>query len=429
LFDESLGRFWHEDDDYSIRALHAGWDVQRIAGQGIVHHEHGSGVALDPQKREGSLRNQAALAAKWRAMDAIDEHGVPRRPLPEPHGALRARLSERLGRQLVRTELNSALVDTTLLLHATLTDERLATLATPIAQLLLRDMVASGGEGARRATTVLERIAAVLSARRATVDTAGLPAVSHGASPLGRAFGAVCDAAAWDDARWAGTYEGGLHDGAGCDFYARSETGWRDGQLLHALRTLGALRRDARVLLLGHASERLITALSHQVAQLTVADHEAVTPSALAAASTRTLGTAVLHTASWKAVARDPSACASFDAVVCPNGSRFAPAADFASWLGRVASLARPGAIVATAVSVRIAGPADGRWVERAQLADDAVLASVGLARAGTFDRRVADATLLAAVPEGSHGAVRPRLARFLPPHCVTLATLVARRR
>lgn len=428
-FDESLGRFWHEDDDYSIRALHAGWDVQRVAGDGIVHHEHGSGVATDPLKRDGSLRNQATLTAKWRAMGAIDAHGVPRRSVPEPHAAALARMSARLGRPVLRTEFNSALVDTTLLLHAPLTDERVATLAAPVAQLLLQESVTHGGAVARRATVALDRIATVRSARRGVGDAGGRAVAPDGAPPIGRAFSAVCDPAAWDDARWAGTYRDWLRDGAGADFYARSETGWRDGQLLHALRTLGAARRDARVLLLGHASERLITALSHQVAHLTVADHEAPTSALLAASTARTLGAAVLEATSWKAIARDASARASFDVVVCPNGSRFAPAAEFAPWLSRLATLARSGAIVATAVSVRIAGPADGRWVELAQLADDATLSRIGLSRVGAFDHRVPDATLLAAVPDGSHGAVRPRLARFVAPHCVSLATLVARRR
>jgi hypothetical protein len=426
-FDESLGRFWHEDDDWSIRALHAGWDVQRVAGDGIVHHEHGSGVATDPRKRAGSLHNQAVLSAKWRVMGAIDADGVPVRPVPEPHSSTLARLSAHFGRRVLRTELNSALVDTTLLLHATLTDERVATLATPIAHRLLVELAGGGGAGGRRASAALHRIAAIAALRRAAVDDGG--AGDAGEARPSRAFSRVCDPAVWDDPRWAATFRDAFHDGSGADYFARSETGWRDGQLLSALRTLGALPRGARVLLMGHPSERLIAVLSRLVADLTVADHDTPTAEALALASPRALGEARLQLLSWSALTRDGAARGAFDAVVCPNGSRYAPAAQFAPLLARLATFARRGAIVAAAVSVRLSGPADGRWVERGLLADDAMLTTAGLARVGAFDPRVPEATLLAAVPEGAHGAVRPRLARYLPPHTVSLATLVARRR
>jgi hypothetical protein len=77
---------------------------------------------------------------------------------------------------------------------------------------------------------------------------------------------------------------------------------------------------------------------------------------------------------------------------------------------------------------VRISGPANGRWLERSALADDDRLARYGIRRVGRFDACVPDETLLAAVPPDTDLHWRPRLARDVSPHCVTLATLFGRR-
>lgn len=420
-FDVSLGRFWHEDDDYSIRALANGWDVQRVDTDAIVHHEHGSGAALRPDKVIGSARNQVYLTRKWQALGIIDADGVPLRPVREPHAPLRAQLRELLGRVVLRTELNSALVDTTLLMHAEVSDARAGTLATPVAQLLLQKAVAPTSPDAAKAEAARTRIARVLAARRATAP------VVPSATPAARSFSAICTPEAWDDPRWASSTREGLRDGSGADYYARSETFWRDGQLLLALRTTGVLRRATRALLVGHASERLIAALSHHVGHLVVADHEPPTAEAVQAYATQLLGPATMQTAAWP-LDRTGDAVGTYDLVLCPNASRFAPASAFMSLLELLGACVTPGGTLALGVSVRIAGPVDGRWVEPALLADDSVLQQVGLRRLGGFDARISDGTLLAAVPEDAHDAVRPRLARALGAHVVTQATLVARR-
>ncbi|MBI3875215.1 MAG: glycosyltransferase, partial [Verrucomicrobia bacterium] len=84
-FDEKLGLFWHEDDDYSVRALAAGWEVFGLPGIPIVHHGHKSGHAqagLAQDATGGSPENMKYLIAKWRAMGAVDERGRIKRPLP-----------------------------------------------------------------------------------------------------------------------------------------------------------------------------------------------------------------------------------------------------------------------------------------------------------------------------------------------------------
>ena len=74
-FDESLGLFWHEDDDYSIRAIAAGWEVVAIPDLPVFHHGHKSGAAFSGMAQGGSLENQAYLARKWRDMGVVDAQG------------------------------------------------------------------------------------------------------------------------------------------------------------------------------------------------------------------------------------------------------------------------------------------------------------------------------------------------------------------
>ncbi len=79
-YDEQLGLFWHEDDDYTVRALAAGWEVFIVPGAPVLHHEHKSGAAKPGLKVGGSPANQRYLANKWRALGLLDANGRPRRP-------------------------------------------------------------------------------------------------------------------------------------------------------------------------------------------------------------------------------------------------------------------------------------------------------------------------------------------------------------
>lgn len=418
LFDTALGRFWHEDDDYSMRALARGWEVRRVDTDAIVHHEHGSGVALRADTVLGSARNQAYLTRKWRELGVLDAEGVPRRPTPDDHAGLQAQLTHVLGRRVLRTELNSALVDATLLLHGEPTLARTAVLATPAVRALLDLMAAADPTAAGRIAEVQAQIATLLEERRRSS-----PAEPHARAAGGRSFSAVCAPAAWDDPRWTAASRTALRDGRGLDYYARAESGWRDGQLLFALRTLGALRSSARVLLLGRPAEPLVAALSHVVGTLVLADEVAHATESMQAHARQPLGTAVLQSRVWS-----PHEAEAYDVVLAPNVSAYTTASGLGDMLGALAAMARPTGLVAIGLSVRIAGPADGLWAEIAQCADDVLLRQAGLQRVGAFDARIADETLLAAVPVDAPPGTRPRLARLIGAHCLTLATLVMRR-
>ncbi|MBY0489583.1 MAG: glycosyltransferase family 2 protein [Gemmatimonadaceae bacterium] len=427
-FDESLGRFWHEDDDYCIRALHAGWDVQRVRSPKLWHHEHGSGVALRPERVAGSLANQQMLAAKWRAMGALDAQGVPLRPVPEPLGPLRQALAAALGRSgpLLRTELHSALHDLARLMHASLSDDEAGLAGTPAVQWLLQQTAAEAqGNGDQetygRATGALARLDALRRARRATC---ALPS-DEGRGAL--AFSSVCQPRAWDDARWAASAARVLHEGHGTDYYARHEVAWRDGQLAYALSTAGVLRPATRAFALGHASEPLLVALSHQVGTLVVADRERPTTEQMAQAVGRPWGSATTHTTVWS-----PSVAtgeAPYDLVVCPNLARYATATDTLRLIGQLAARLAPGGMLAVATSVQIGGGAHALWLPASTFGDDARLADAGVRRIGRFDDGVSDGVLLATLPEQAPAHWRPRLARRVGGSTVTVATLVARRR
>ena len=74
-FDENLGLFWHEDDDYCIRAIAAGWEVFALPNTPVFHHAHKSGAAISALSQDRSLENQLYLVHKWRKMGIIDEGG------------------------------------------------------------------------------------------------------------------------------------------------------------------------------------------------------------------------------------------------------------------------------------------------------------------------------------------------------------------
>jgi GT2 family glycosyltransferase len=74
-FDENLGLFWHEDDDYCVRAIGMGHRVYALPETPLVHHQHRSGAADNPDADERSLFNQRYLVAKWRRLGLVGGDG------------------------------------------------------------------------------------------------------------------------------------------------------------------------------------------------------------------------------------------------------------------------------------------------------------------------------------------------------------------
>lgn len=78
-FDENLGLFWHEDDDFTIHVLANGYDAISVPETPILHRAHQSGAATAGPVKTGSPLNQAYLCKKWRAMNMVDgNHRIKR---------------------------------------------------------------------------------------------------------------------------------------------------------------------------------------------------------------------------------------------------------------------------------------------------------------------------------------------------------------
>lgn len=75
-FDEEMGLFWHDDDDYCLRAQVAGWEVLRQESGRVLHYGHASSTGLAEIWRDAhagqasdlSDRNRRHVADKLRAM-------------------------------------------------------------------------------------------------------------------------------------------------------------------------------------------------------------------------------------------------------------------------------------------------------------------------------------------------------------------------
>ncbi len=70
-FDEHLGLFWHDDDDYCLRAKRLGYRVLHVRSGRVLHFEHKSSSSVagiwsaSETPSELSQRNQRYLSAKW----------------------------------------------------------------------------------------------------------------------------------------------------------------------------------------------------------------------------------------------------------------------------------------------------------------------------------------------------------------------------
>lgn len=96
-FDENLGLFWHEDDDFSIRTIGAGFDVYSLPHAPVIHHEHKSGAANPGIKAGGSPKNQVYLCEKWRKLGLVDSEGRVIRPFTTPKVAAAQLASVKMG--------------------------------------------------------------------------------------------------------------------------------------------------------------------------------------------------------------------------------------------------------------------------------------------------------------------------------------------
>ncbi len=72
-FDEKCGMYWHDDDDFCIRAIGAGYQNYVISTDKVIHHESRSSCTLAHVRNlADSARVQKYLVEKWRHLGLVD---------------------------------------------------------------------------------------------------------------------------------------------------------------------------------------------------------------------------------------------------------------------------------------------------------------------------------------------------------------------
>ena len=82
---EICGLYWHEDDDYCVRAIGAGYQNYWVYSDRYIHHGNKSANTTYPPVRSRSRSRdvQRALAEKWHRLGLIGPEHRPRAiPLP-----------------------------------------------------------------------------------------------------------------------------------------------------------------------------------------------------------------------------------------------------------------------------------------------------------------------------------------------------------
>lgn len=390
-FDEQLGRFWHEDDDYCVRALQHGFDVVAVPEAAITHHEHASGVANAGLQEGGSRDNQRYLAAKWRRHGWVDAGGfVCRRSGPWLPLPVREQL--RGGRDLPigRLELAQAM----LLIEAMIdqTDplawfqQHRQPLPDCIGALLAMQLREARAMPAPELVTQLERIAATF----ATAGNTALlrPMLRLVGPPVADAPHGLCSLRDFADPEWLAVADelgiGALVRDPG----SRDRGQWQQVSICRGLRRAG-IGQGARVLLVDCELPLVTAWLQRQGAE----------PNALLPADDH-----------------GPLAC---DAVILQRLDVDA--------MRRTLSRCPAAALVVVTGEVALNGVPAPQLPQPQQLANDLLLRTE-LEPLAPIRTAVDDAVLEACVdrPERQHAL--PHLSQLLGPHLVTTFVVFARR-
>ncbi len=414
-YDEALNPFWHEDDDISVRALVAGWDVYALPTAPVIHHGHKSGVALPALVQGGSLDKQRYLVEKWRAQGLVQPDGRLAYGRERGDVALAVALQHRLQRRgpLRQSEVDRARADIALLLHAAGEHGDIAVAAryaSAPAKTMLDQRVESGHASSLE-LRLLQSIQTLLDARR---RTSRLPVrIGERSTTLSR----LADAQDWDDPVWFATAVEFAGDGRGeQQWYDRTLATWRTTQAAFTLRACGALRSDARLLIVSDLRAPLVWGLARHVAQVVVADvldrysgHDGsdwlAAPERFA---TQAAPAGRVRAVAIEALTRDVTPEPFDAAVVLPFDNSLA-ATEIGAMLSLAASCVKPGGLLLSCAPIRLAGPPqphalDGlngvpRW-----------LAARGLTPYGDIDGSMSDLGLLAATDRAHRDRRTPDL-------------------
>jgi glycosyltransferase involved in cell wall biosynthesis/GT2 family glycosyltransferase/SAM-dependent methyltransferase len=408
LFDEKLGLFWHEDDDYCIRAIMLGWNVIGLRARRLVHHEHKSGVAVANFEPPASIANQKYLAAKWRALGMVDSaSGRILRQKDHATLALRARVAARLRRDeaICPEELDRAARDLADLLmskdivrHV----ERRHTDLSPALRALLDLQI----EDARAQSNAA--LVAALEGVRAVTDKCRLssllrqhmsettPPATPSRAP--RRLSKVCDANDWDTPEWRELCLGTFGESSSRNWYSRHRKLWESGQVMYALRHLVPDLASAHGIVVNAGCEPVVFGLANAARTVMAVDAWGDAPEAPETMLADPGRFAPVPFRRNKLVVAKMSATAlglpddGLDfAVICAlHRLRTEDAA--AAALAECARVVRPGGCVIAVTEVGLNGHARPGFFVPEQLSR--ITASCGLAPVEEMDYSVTDATL-----------------------------------
>lgn len=425
-YDEQLNPFWHEDDDISVRTKRAGWEVWAVPNAAVVHHGHKSGHAVDATSYTRSQAKQAYLVDKWRTLGIVDDNDrlhFGDAAAVDPLGtALAARLSRTSA--VRRSEYERARLDISQLLHtlretgSLLVRTRYA--SAPALALLDERLLLTGRDNESidpSARAALEQVRqAVLSLRDTRRRQTRLP-IRHVVETLGA--NKLADAADWQNDAWFAAVQEYAADGRGrAQWYDRTADSWQCAQSAQILTRLGVLAPDRHVpdphvLVVGDARRHFVWALADAVGHVTVYDFihrygidaeamwlESPERFALRAVPSGRVGVcdvSLLDRPDTTTPVDGSGAIASLaDAAVLLPWTDDLSLGDQGALLQLIPRHLRPGGVIVTTVTVRLAGPPDARVLESpTRLA--AWLATLGLEPVGDIDTSMSDEGLLAA--------------------------------
>jgi GT2 family glycosyltransferase len=354
-FDERLGNFWHEDDDYCVRAISKGYEVFYVPAC-VVHHGHKSGVDQSDPKMAlgGSALNQQYLVNKWREAGYVDESGYIIHPAAndlESRRLLALKLSR--PKPIPPQELERAAADLGACLDAVspldwAREHRESLTPTLLALLELEHEKALAGSQTVPVNKAQEscRIMAQQRYRTFWRDRLRVPVRQDG---HGSNFCKLCDISDWEKPAWAEVLDEIMQQGYSQDYYRRERSIWEQVQFFYGIQQLGCLRPNSSGLVIGDTLERVTWALTNHWKSVTaVGGGKSIRANKQAPFRYRPDNLEVLETAFAAAVLPEQG----FDHLICLSLTSLGDHQDACAAVRRFAGLVRPGGMIAIALEV-----------------------------------------------------------------------------
>lgn len=275
VFDEKLGKFWHEDDDYSVRAIAQGYEVFYVPAP-VYHHGHKSGVDQQDLLMDGggSPENQRYLVNKWRQLGMVDESGRIIHPFRSDLD-LRRKLGEKLQRvgPVSPEELHRAVWDLHELMNVPLETINFRERSDSFSPTCL-SLLELYREHARQVTDPepanrLQLLEKEIQDKRLGIALRKFVEVPvSSVKPQQVSLCKICDINDWDHTEWWEVISEYLREGYSHNFYWRSRAAWLQAQLFYGLKKLGMIFPEASSLVISGELERFTWTLANHIKEV-----------------------------------------------------------------------------------------------------------------------------------------------------------------